>query len=141
MHPLSFTLSVLLAFVAVHAAPSQPSGAPTCTYSCPQVDEAGFGLGNNSNDGTTVFCSYPAFAGEPPNDFFCTYSNTDGHLTQDHDAGFCPATAVQSCGSRRRGALKRAPAPPMVAPVARALTPEMKVRAQLKKRQPVRVEA
>lgn len=66
---------------------------------------------------------------------------SDGTLTQDNDAGFCPATAVSSCGARRRSALKRAPAPPMVAPVARAPAPEMKVRTQLKKRQPVRVEA
>jgi hypothetical protein len=29
---------------------------------------------------------------------------TDGHLTQDNDAGFCPGTAVANsgCGSRRR---------------------------------------
>ena len=66
---------------------------------------------------------------------------SNGQLTQENDAGFCPSTAVQSCNARRRSGLKRAPAPPMVAPVARAPAPEMKVRAQLKKRQPVQVEA
>ena len=43
--------------------------------------------------GSVYFASYPAFAGENPNDFFCTYSVTAGALTQDHDAGFCPASA------------------------------------------------
>jgi hypothetical protein len=76
MHSLSFTLSVLLAFVAVHAAPQgQPSGAPSCTYNCPQADEAGFALGTSSDDGTNLFCSYPAFAGENPDDFYCKYSD------------------------------------------------------------------
>ena len=73
---LSFTFSVLLVFVAVRAAPQgQPSGAPTCTYSCSQVDDAGFGVGTYSDDGTTLFCSYRAFAGENPDDFYCKYSD------------------------------------------------------------------
>ena len=59
MRPLSFTLSVLLAFVAVRAVPSQPSGVPTCTYSCPQVDQSGASLGSQSDDGDVMFCSYP----------------------------------------------------------------------------------
>ena len=68
MRSLSFTLSVLLVFVAVRAVPSQPSGVPTCTYSCPQVDQAGSSLGNNFDYGEIVFCTYPAFASE------CDYS-------------------------------------------------------------------
>ena len=76
MRPLSFTLSVLLMFVAVRAAPQgQPSSAPTCTYSCSQVDDADFGVGTNSDNGTTLTCSYPAFAGENPDDFYCKYSD------------------------------------------------------------------
>ncbi|KIK05418.1 hypothetical protein K443DRAFT_675196 [Laccaria amethystina LaAM-08-1] len=144
MHSLSFTLSVLLAFVAVHAAPQgQPSGAPSCTYNCPQADEAGFALGTSSDDGTNLFCSYPAFAGENPDDFYCKYSDSDATLSQDSDAGFCPARANPgSCQARRRSAVPRAPAPPMAAPVARAPTPEeIKIRASLKRRKPVPVEA
>ena len=76
MCPLSFTLSVLLVFVAVRAAPQgQPSGAPACTYSCPPVDLGGFDVGTVSDEGTTLFCSYPAIAGESPDDFYCKYSD------------------------------------------------------------------
>jgi hypothetical protein len=41
-----------------------------------------------------MFCSYPAFEGENPNDFFCTYSAGTGALVTDNDAGFCPTNAV-----------------------------------------------
>ncbi|EDR01552.1 uncharacterized protein LACBIDRAFT_295587 [Laccaria bicolor S238N-H82] len=142
MHSLLFTLSALLALAAVHAAPgSQPSNVPTCTFSCPPVDQLGFAVGAHSNDGTNLFCSYPAVAGEDANDFFCKYSETTGALTQDHDAGLCAATATSSCITRR-SAVPRAPAPPMAAPVARAPTPEeVKRRASLKRRKPVPVEA
>jgi hypothetical protein len=46
----------------------------------------------------TMFASYPAVAGENPNDFFCNYtvsstSSTDSAtLTLDNDAGFCPGS-------------------------------------------------
>jgi hypothetical protein len=70
------------------------SGPPT--FTCPPQDEAGFPLGPGSTNPT--FCSYPAFSGENPNDFFCTYSATTGALTQDNDAGFCPPTAVNTGG-------------------------------------------
>ncbi|KDQ52594.1 hypothetical protein JAAARDRAFT_198222 [Jaapia argillacea MUCL 33604] len=91
--------SVLPVFAAV--APRAPSGITTC-YSCPGQDNGGFGLGQHSNDGTTIFCSYPADPSENPTDFFCDYSATDGHLTQDHDAGLCPGSAASSACSTRR---------------------------------------
>ena len=77
MQSLLFTLSALLALAAVHAAPqgSQPSNVPTCTFSCPPQDQLGFNLGVHSDDGTNLFCSYPALDGEDPNDFFCRYSD------------------------------------------------------------------
>jgi hypothetical protein len=65
---------------------------------CPSEDEAGFPLGTNSDSGGVLFCSYPAFAGEDPNDFFCRYNDTSGALTQDNDAGFCPGTAASVSG-------------------------------------------
>lgn len=76
MHALYFTLSALLAFATVHAKPQggTPSGAPTTGYTCPPADLATFPVGTNNSDGTTLFCSYPAFPGEDPNDFFCQYS-------------------------------------------------------------------
>jgi hypothetical protein len=48
-----------------------------------------------------IFASYPAFAGENVNDFFCTYNaktaNPGGGslaLVTDHNAGFCPSPTV-----------------------------------------------
>jgi len=66
----------------------------TVIWGPPPEDEAGFALGDTSNTGGIIFASYPAFAGENPNDFFCDYSNSSGALTDDNDAGFCPGTAV-----------------------------------------------
>jgi hypothetical protein len=47
-------------------------------FSCPPTDQLGFAVGpppNYQNTSTDpIFCSYPAFEGEDPNDFFCTYS-------------------------------------------------------------------
>ena len=75
MHLSFFTLIALLALTAVRAVPEgKPSGVPSCTYNCPPTDALGFSLGDHSNDGTTLFCSYPAVEGEDPNDFFCDYS-------------------------------------------------------------------
>jgi hypothetical protein len=48
----------------------------------------------------TQFASYPAFAGDPPSNYFCDYGVTfspsggSGSLSTDHDAGFCPSSAV-----------------------------------------------
>ena len=76
MHLSFFTLIALLALTAVRAVPEgKPSGVPSCTYNCPPTDALGFSLGDHSNDGTTLFCSYPAVEGEDPNDFFCDYSS------------------------------------------------------------------
>jgi hypothetical protein len=87
------------------------------SYPPPPQDNAGFPLDVNNftgpfdvqvgTDGSgnitswditdSLFASYPAFPGENPNDFFCKYSvststGTDqSTLTQDNDAGFCPA--------------------------------------------------
>lgn len=50
----------------------------------------------------TLFASYPAFSGEDPNDFFCTWSiatKTTGDtatFATDNDAGFCPNTGTTS---------------------------------------------
>ena len=41
-------------------------------FTCPSQDEAGF-LGESNTSTNPIFCSYPAFAGEDPNDFYCTY--------------------------------------------------------------------
>jgi len=54
----------------------------------------GFTLGQNSDNAGILFCSYPALAGEDPNDFFCRYNDSTGVLTEDHDADLCQPTAV-----------------------------------------------
>lgn len=138
MHLSLFTLIALIALTAVRATvpASKPSGVPSCTYTCPPTDELGFQLGVNGNDGTTLFCSYPAVQGEDSKDFFCEYSSTDGAQTQDHDAGLCPSSAVESCsGTRRRDTLPQPPAPPVALPPVSAPNDKMKVRTQSKKRQ------
>jgi hypothetical protein len=91
----------------------------------PASDTAGFPLGSDPGDLTytpqtvqigtdaageitswnisdLIFASYPAFGGENPTDFFCNYalgsSNTtdSSSLTNDHDAGFCPANSFSA---------------------------------------------
>ena len=69
-------------------------------FACPPADEAGFPLGDTDYTTDPFFCSYPAFPGENPNDFYCTYSATTGALVTDNDAGFCPATAVNRAAAR-----------------------------------------
>lgn len=81
---LVLVAAVYLALLAAVAsayphAPALPRrSASPCTYTCPPADALGFTAATNSNDGTTLFCSYPAFEGENPNDFFCTYSAVSG---------------------------------------------------------------
>lgn len=66
-------LAVLFAAVALVAA-QQPSGAPTCSASCPATDGAGFSVhGAGTTAGGVLTCAYPAIAGENDSDFFCTY--------------------------------------------------------------------
>lgn len=72
---LNFNLlfaALLSMAILVHARAS-PSGTPT-SYICPSEDSAGFSLGARNEDTDPMFCSYPAFPGENPDAFFCTYS-------------------------------------------------------------------
>jgi hypothetical protein len=69
------------------------------TFSCPSADEAGFAVGSTNTASNPIFCSFPAFSGENPDDFYCTYSPSTGALVTDNDAGFCPATAVSDGSS------------------------------------------
>jgi hypothetical protein len=104
MTKLILSLIVLVGAALVNASALLPraSGTSSC-YTCPPQDEAEFPLGSNSDSGGVLFCSYPAFAGENPNDFYCDYNDQTGALTTDNDAGFCPATAVASnCAPSRR---------------------------------------
>jgi hypothetical protein len=98
-------------------------GSFSMTYPAPSEDNAGFPLGSGPtfsnfslstlkigtdslgdvtswNITGTQFASYPAFAGDPPSNYFCDYGVTfspsggSGSLSTDHDAGFCPSSAV-----------------------------------------------
>jgi hypothetical protein len=77
-----------------------PEAPMMFAFTCPATDNAGFPLGpippSNNVTAGTLFCSYPAFPGESPTDFFCDYNDTTGALTTDNDAGFCPGTAAIS---------------------------------------------
>ncbi|KAL8278864.1 hypothetical protein RQP46_008735 [Phenoliferia psychrophenolica] len=100
----STVLAAILGLVAVTFAQSP---VPGCTQTCPEFDTAGFALGPGTSDTDgSLFCSYPAFPGENPNDFFCTYNDSTGALITDNNAGFCQDTAVASgCVNRRTRAL------------------------------------
>jgi hypothetical protein len=74
------------------------AGAPSNGYACPSEDGAGFPVGEQSDSGGALFCSYPAVTGENPYDFYCEYNASTGALTQDSDAGYCPATAPYTSG-------------------------------------------
>ncbi|KAF7348268.1 hypothetical protein MSAN_01780400 [Mycena sanguinolenta] len=99
------SLCIAIALASVAQA-QQPSGTPQCTTSCPPQDEASFPVGSGSSytsdSGGVLFCSYPAFPGENPDDFYCTYNDSTGSLITDNDAGFCPPAAIVSCVNSRR---------------------------------------
>ena len=146
MHISFFTLIALFALAAVRAVPAgQPSAVPSCTYTCPPPDEASFPLGENRNDGTTLICSYPAFAGENPIDFFCDYSSVSlslvsAPLTSADQARIYlnrPPAHSRRITTQAFVPIQRSPlAPPAVVTRSRNLRPlQRKVRAQLKKRQ------
>jgi hypothetical protein len=148
-------LTTLLAALTAHAVPQGKGGGPSqastlACFVCPPADKAGVLLGHSDTSTNPIFCSYPAFPGENPDDFYCTYDavsipflclctssnyepeQTTGALVIDNDAGFCPGTAVGSCTRRRRNhdPLPRAPQPG--ASVARdAKSALMKRRAEL----------
>jgi PEP-CTERM motif len=73
---------------------SIPAVPGITTYVAPPEDEAGFPLGDTSDSGGVLFGSYPAFPGENPLDFYCDWNDSNGNLTLDNDAGFCPSGAV-----------------------------------------------
>ena len=146
MHLSFFTLIALFALAAVRAVPAgQPSEVPSCTYTCPPQDEASFPLGENRNDGTTLICSYPAFASENPIDFFCEYSfvslsPVSASLTSADQARIYlnrPPAHSRRITTQAFVPIQRLPlAPPAVVMRSRNLRPlQRKVRAQLKKRQ------
>jgi len=95
--PLAGLAAAAPALVSLVAPLPAAAASPAGCYVCPSQDNAAFPLGPGSNTGNPLFCSYPAFGGENPNDFYCTYNTTTGVLVTDHDAGFCPATAVNNC--------------------------------------------
>ncbi|KAJ7247124.1 hypothetical protein B0H12DRAFT_1186910 [Mycena haematopus] len=100
IHLLSLYIAVAVSFMTIAQA-AQPSGTPGCTATCPPQDKSGFHLGNHSNSGGVLFCSYPAVAGEDQNDFFCTYNSASGSPIHDNDVGLCPGSAPVSCNTRR----------------------------------------
>ena len=71
---------------AAHSSPA--------SFGCPPADEAGFALGESYTSTDPILCSYPAFPGESPTDFHCTYNASTGALVTDNDLGLCPASAV-----------------------------------------------
>jgi hypothetical protein len=83
----------LALLILVTPGPARAGDGSLC-FVCPPVDLAGRPL-QSSNTSTDLFCQYQIV----PNDFFCRYFLDTGLLKQDHDNGFCPATAsTAECG-------------------------------------------
>jgi hypothetical protein len=76
--PLTLIFMFAASFVGLHA---QSSSTPGC-FSCPPEDEGDFPLGNSDTSANPIFCSYPAFPGENPMDFYCTYDPVSGFPSQ-----------------------------------------------------------
>jgi hypothetical protein len=74
-------------------APGKTCTNGSCGFVCPPQDNGGFPLEQHSDSAGVLFCSYPVFSGENPNDFYCRYNDTTGALVEDNDAGLCPGTA------------------------------------------------
>ena len=72
-------------------------------FTCPPQDQLGFSLGQSNVTTDPIFCSYPAVAGEDPNDFFCTYSKSTGLLVEEHDSGLCQPNATANPPSNPTG--------------------------------------
>ena len=73
MHNTLATLTALLAGLAAQSRAQQPSPPAACTYACPSSDEGGFALADPTSNNGVLTCSYPAFPGESPTDFYCEY--------------------------------------------------------------------
>jgi hypothetical protein len=70
-------LTALLVALTAHAVP-QGKGGPSqgstlACFVCPPADNAGVSLGHSDIRANPIFCSYPAFPGGNPDDFYCTY--------------------------------------------------------------------
>src|SRR5579863_9561444 len=74
-----------------------PLADPSTSSIVAQIGTDSLGNITSWNISESIFGSYPAFSGENPLDFFCTYSASSTSasgdqvtLTDDNDAGFCP---------------------------------------------------
>jgi PEP-CTERM motif len=136
---MSITLDTTLSGAAVESLPAGTNisgdlGSLTINVPGfpPATDLAGFPLGTGAGDvvytpvtltiGTnaagqitawniaeTLFASYPAFPGENPHDFYCTWNISSNGGTDsiafgaDQDAGFCPGTTTVTSDSNLAG--------------------------------------
>ena len=134
MYPIFFTLSALLSLAAVHAT-DKLSGVSGRAFDCPTKDLGNFPLGDHSNDGVTLFCSYPAFPGVgSAGDFSCKYDvslsylmicsfqpilqQSTGALVEDSNTGFCPKAAISKAD--HNGSPPQTPPIPTTTPVTHA---------------------
>ncbi|KJA13093.1 hypothetical protein HYPSUDRAFT_81168 [Hypholoma sublateritium FD-334 SS-4] len=125
------TLLTLALWTAQPLVRADPSAVPYSGYTCPTADSAGFSLATPNYATEPIFCSYPAVAGENPNDFYCTYSSTTGQLVTDNDAGFCPGNGVAHAVQRRRSDKLPLPSRPLT---SRGIPAGRSDKAYLKKR-------
>jgi hypothetical protein len=79
MHFRSLVALCLARAVSVIAVPAAtPSGAPTCSYTCPTMDDIDFKLGQVTTPSAgTIRCDYPyPNPAGTPGVYYCDYSTT-----------------------------------------------------------------
>ncbi len=95
-----------------------PLGSPASSYSYIELPSLDVIVSTNSSGQLTAltmsgvyFASFPAFSGENPTDFYCTYNAPGGSLITDNDVGFCPATANTNVDFGTQGPPSTTPEP------------------------------
>ncbi|KAH7101376.1 hypothetical protein BKA62DRAFT_703580, partial [Auriculariales sp. MPI-PUGE-AT-0066] len=107
---LLFTATLAFALGFVPTARAADSGS--CKYACPVKDGSQFaalsyvtqtGSGAGTFEGDNMVCSYPAdnnTSSPTASAFYCTYSQTTGTLSVDHNLGLCAKKADSSATSK-----------------------------------------
>jgi hypothetical protein len=91
-----------------------------------QIGTNALGQITSWNIALSIFASYPAFPAENPSDFYCRYNTSSTttadnvSLTQDNDAGLCPAGSNAQASSTG-WAVQGAPPPATPEPMSAAL--------------------
>jgi len=81
---------------------TQPSGVPSCFYTCPQDDKKSNLFASDSHLNGQLRCAYTVQNGSG----YCYYNESDGKLNVDNDNNNCRNNAVKHCSSKRDNIVK-----------------------------------